>query len=81
MQYLKLYYDTQVKSGTKKWAAHDKMICVSESNQKLHPLLHHQKFIPNEHPNWYGAYLPNGYIQIIQYLRWQLLIFSLQEYT
>ncbi len=31
MQYLKLYNDTKEKSGTKKRAAHDEMLCVSES--------------------------------------------------
>ncbi len=31
MQCLKLYNDTKEKSGTKKQAAHDEMLCVSES--------------------------------------------------
>ncbi len=31
MQDITLYNDTKEKSGTKKWAAHDEMLCVSES--------------------------------------------------
>ncbi len=31
MQYLKLYNDTKEKTGSKKRAAHDEMLCVSES--------------------------------------------------
>ncbi len=59
-QYLKLYNDAKQKSGTKKLAALDKMLCVSESQSNTVSSL--ASSISNEHSNQYGMYLLNRHL-------------------